>query len=142
MEPTQHNSKKAGYVGLFVVAVGAFLVGYLLYPELHQKKGMHRMSDGSMMEDSGSMKEVHDMQKMMHDMNANLVDKTGDDFDVAFLEEMIPHHLGAIEMAELALATSKRPELIQLAKEIIAAQQKEINMMRDWQRTWFGVQAQ
>ena len=42
----------------------------------------------------------------------------------------------------MVLAQSKRPELIQLANDIIAAQQKEIDMMRGWQRTWFGIQAQ
>ncbi len=66
----------------------------------------------------------------------------GNEFDAAFLEEMIPHHIGAIKMAQLALTNSKRPEILQMAKDIISAQEKEIDTMRDWQKTWFGIQAQ
>ncbi len=78
------------------------------------------------------------MDQMMDAMSASLAGKTGDAFDKAFLEEMIPHHQGAIVMARLVLATSKRPELITLANEIIAAQQKEIDMMQQWQSEWFN----
>lgn len=66
-----------------------------------------------------------------------LYGKTGDDFDKAFLEEMIVHHKGAIDMAYMLKATSKRPELLQLADEIVVAQTKEISQMELWLSTWF-----
>jgi uncharacterized protein (DUF305 family) len=78
-----------------------------------------------------------DMKSMMQDMNAGLVGKTGDEFDKAFLSEMIVHHQGAVEMAQVVLKNSKRPELIKLANDIIAAQTKEIDMMKGWQTQWF-----
>jgi uncharacterized protein (DUF305 family) len=40
-------------------------------------------------------------------------------------------------MAQQVLATSKRPELIKLANDIISAQTKEIAQMKEWQKAWF-----
>lgn len=54
----------------------------------------------------------------------------GQNIDRHFIEEMIPHHDGAIAMAELALERSERTEILALSKEIIEAQKKEIVQMR------------
>lgn len=101
----------------------------------HGPSEYHKMPDGTMMmnhtNQSGSM------ASMMHDMNASLEGKTGDAFDKAFLEEMVIHHEGAVDMAKKVLEVSKRPELIRLANEIIAAQTKEIQMMNRWKAEWF-----
>lgn len=78
-----------------------------------------------------------DMSTMMQGMKSGLSGKTGDDFDKAFLSEMIIHHQGAVMMAQAVLTTSHRPELLKLANDIIAAQTKEIDMMQMWQKTWF-----
>jgi uncharacterized protein (DUF305 family) len=77
------------------------------------------------------------MHTTMDSMTATLSGKTGDVLDKAFLDEMIVHHEGAIEMAALLLAGSKRPELIKLAKDIIAAQTREVQMMKEWRSQWF-----
>src|SRR3989344_686719 len=58
--------------------------------------------------------------------------------DRHFIEEMIPHHEGAIEMAKLALLRSKRPEMLSLSNGIIEAQEREINNMKGWYEAWFG----
>lgn len=60
--------------------------------------------------------------------------------DRHFIEEMIPHHEGAIEMAKVALEKSKRPEVLSLARGIVEAQTKEINDMRTWYKAWFGTE--
>jgi len=52
--------------------------------------------------------------------------------DHDFTTQMIPHHQGAIDMAEALLVYGKDPELRQLAKGIIAEQQNEIQVMRLW----------
>jgi uncharacterized protein (DUF305 family) len=49
--------------------------------------------------------------------------------DVAFAQGMIPHHVGAIDMAELVEGRTDRPELLGLAEEIIAAQGPEIEQL-------------
>jgi uncharacterized protein (DUF305 family) len=59
-------------------------------------------------------------------------------FDLRFVDAMIPHHQGAVVMAREVLQKSKRPELRQLATAIIRAQQKEINQMQQWRRSWYA----
>jgi len=60
--------------------------------------------------------------------------------DKHFIEEMIPHHEGAIEMAELAKTRSNRPEIKTLADSIIKSQTVEIEQMKEWYKNWFGVE--
>jgi Ca2+-binding EF-hand superfamily protein len=45
---------------------------------------------------------------------------------------MIPHHQSAIDMAEAYLEHGDDPELTNLANEIIAAQQAEIEFLQNW----------
>jgi uncharacterized protein (DUF305 family) len=44
---------------------------------------------------------------------------------------MIPHHEQAIVMSEIALTNSSSEEILVLAQEIKAAQEKEIALMKD-----------
>jgi uncharacterized protein (DUF305 family) len=59
--------------------------------------------------------------------------------DRKFIEEMIPHHEGAIAMAEVALQRSTNPDVLTLSRGIIEAQTKENNDMSAWYLAWFGV---
>lgn len=54
------------------------------------------------------------------------------DPDVAFVQGMIPHHRGAVDMAEIVLKHGKDPETRALASRIIAAQRDEIAEMEAW----------
>ncbi len=58
--------------------------------------------------------------------------------DQHFIVMMIPHHDGAIAMADLALTRAKRPEIKELARSIKASQTSENAQMRTWYRQWFG----
>jgi len=79
----------------------------------------------------------NDMATMsMDDMNASLATKSGDDFDKAFIDLMIEHHQGAIEMAELATTKAKHQEIKKLSLDIISAQQAEITTMKEWSQAW------
>ncbi len=69
-------------------------------------------------------------EKMMKEMSAPPY--TGDT-DKDFVAHMIPHHQGAIDMAEVELKYGKDPELKRLAKNIINAQHDEIGFMKRWQ---------
>jgi uncharacterized protein (DUF305 family) len=75
------------------------------------------------------------------DMNMDLGPKD-EAFDLRFIDAMIPHHEGAVDMAEEALQKSKRPEIQQLAQSIIAAQDQEIAQMREWRKTWYPTMAE
>lgn len=61
---------------------------------------------------------------------------TGDEHDRFYIANMIAHHQGAVDMAKLAQANAKRPELKTMANDIISAQTTEINNMLSWQKAW------
>ncbi|MCP9884246.1 DUF305 domain-containing protein [Synechococcus sp. ATX 2A4] len=58
--------------------------------------------------------------------------------DQRFIVMMIPHHDGAIAMADLALTRTTRPEINELAKRIKASQTSENAEMRAFYQQWFG----
>ncbi len=58
-------------------------------------------------------------------------------FDALFIDSMIMHHEGAIEMAQQAVQDAERPEIQQLAQEIIDAQHQEIAQMQEWRQPWY-----
>lgn len=93
----------------------------------------HMMGDGRMMHNSSM-----GMSGAMDEMMQALEGKTGDEFDKAFLNEMIMHHQGAVEMAEAALENAKHEEIKTMAHAIISAQTTEIKQMQDWQKAWYG----
>jgi uncharacterized protein (DUF305 family) len=64
--------------------------------------------------------------------------KADKEFDLRFLDAMIPHHEGAIQMAQDLQQKSQRPEMVELAKNIITSQQSEIDEMKQWRKTWYG----
>ena len=81
--------------------------------------------------------EMPGMAMSMMDISPDHMQKmTGAAFDRMFVDMMIPHHEGALTMAGDALAKSQRPEVKKLAQEIIAAQQREIEMMKRWTEEW------
>ncbi|MFN9173673.1 MAG: DUF305 domain-containing protein [Synechocystis sp.] len=59
-------------------------------------------------------------------------------FDLRFINAMIPHHQGAVVMAQQVLDNGDRPELKQLAQAIITAQNQEIEQMQQWRKDWYG----
>lgn len=84
------------------------------YP--YNSSGMEGMDHGGMM--SGE------------DMSA-LEAATGAEANRLFLEQMIEHHEGAIDMAEVELDSGSNPDALALAQRIIDSQTAEIETMRD-----------
>ena len=72
--------------------------------------------------------------------NQNLTSRTESvsSLDQHFIEQMMPHHEGAIAMANLALEKAMRPEIKELAKTIVRAQESENQQMKSWYKDWFG----
>jgi uncharacterized protein (DUF305 family) len=62
---------------------------------------------------------------------------TSDTVDQYFIEQMIPHHEGAVAMAMLALDKAEHPQLKTFVSTIISTQGQEINTMRSWYSTWY-----
>ena len=69
----------------------------------------------------------------MKTMMAGMMVKPSGDIDADFAAMMIPHHQGAIDMAAVELKYGSDAAILQLAREIKAAQQPEIDRMRAWQ---------
>lgn len=70
--------------------------------------------------------------------NSNSQTASAGALDRHFIEQMIPHHDGAIAMANLALEKAKRTEIKTLAQAIVSAQESENQQMKSWYRDWFG----
>jgi uncharacterized protein (DUF305 family) len=71
------------------------------------------------------------MQGMVDDATmVKLEALKGPEFDELWLKSMISHHQGAIEMANVEIKDGTNPEMITLAKNIVSAQQAEIDQMK------------
>ena len=99
------------------------------YPKAGNQPVAYDTSQGHMMPmSSDQMKSM----MMQHDLGA-----ANAEFDLRFIDAMIPHHEGAITMAKDALSKSRRPEIKKLAQDILTSQQKEINQMKQWRQAWY-----
>lgn len=72
-------------------------------------------------------------------MNRGMEMKT--QVDRTFIEMMIPHHQGAVEMAKMAISRAKNSEVKKLAQSIIKDQNREIQQMQTWYKQWYGAEA-
>jgi uncharacterized protein (DUF305 family) len=80
-------------------------------------------------------------EKTFGDLMANAMDvmhrdmhnaEYSGDADHDFVTMMLPHHQGAIDMAQALLLYGKDPQMRRLAQEIITDQQSEIQLMQLW----------
>ncbi|NJM40041.1 MAG: DUF305 domain-containing protein, partial [Anaerolineae bacterium] len=58
-------------------------------------------------------------------------------FDAQFIDGMIIHHQGAIDMANDALTKAEKPEIKTLSQAILKAQDAEIKQMKGWRTQWY-----
>ncbi len=91
-----------------------------------QRGGMAGMDHGEMGAD--------DMASMSRDM----VMPNGEYSDKAFIDAMVPHHEGAVEMAEVAQENAEHAEIKTLAEDIISAQEAEIDTFGEIRQEKFG----
>jgi uncharacterized protein (DUF305 family) len=84
---------------------------------------MASMAPGEVMTGSGDMAGM--------DMSA------ANAFDLRFIDSMLPHHEGAVAMAQQALQQAEHPEIKKMAQQIIAAQEAEIKQLQDWRAAWY-----
>lgn len=131
------NSNKHLWFGL-----GGIVVGLILALLFNQPSNFRMMVDRGDFADraSGVDREIDrndHMHSTMQGMMMGLDGLQGDQFDEAFIDQMIIHHEGAIVMAESALKYSNRQEIKNLANAIISAQTKEIEQMKSWRNEWF-----
>lgn len=75
---------------------------------------------------------------MTHDAQTNQALRAADPFDRAFVDEMVPHHEGAVKMSGVVLKSTKDAELRKLAEEIVSTQKREIKQMNAFRVKNFG----
>jgi uncharacterized protein (DUF305 family) len=142
----EKNNATIIVAGLGIVL--AFIIGFMSY-NLGMESGARNMHMGmmDMDEKSGTEKpeKLEKVEKMgmmdhsqmtMDEMTEGLKGLKGDAFDKAFVEMMIVHHQGAVDMAKAIPENAKHTELKKLGVEIISAQTKEIQMMKQWLKDW------
>ncbi|KKR16445.1 MAG: hypothetical protein A2186_03170 [Candidatus Levybacteria bacterium RIFOXYA1_FULL_41_10] len=129
------NEYLYGIIGLLAgLVIAVFFANNAVNTGNTRMMGMMGMRQQSLSCPMASVEKDKSMSMM--EMMEGLEGKAGDDFDKTFIEEMIEHHQGAIDMAKEAQVYGKHDEIKNLADEIISAQTREIEMMRRWQKDW------
>ena len=65
-----------------------------------------------------------------------MTDPSGKEFDIAFVDSMVPHHQGAIAMARDAMVRAQHEEVKAIAREIAEREQREVEKLERWKRQW------
>ena len=80
----------------------------------------------------------HDMSE--HDMKdmEELEQSTGPAFELRFMSLMTVHHTLAVERAGIAARRARHPQLRRLARQMVTAQEREIDQFREWTVEWYA----
>ena len=100
--------------------------------------GMGGMDHGGMGGDDTSSSTAMSSQMpgmMSADEMSQLTAASGADFDKLFLEMMITHHQGAVEMADTEIANGSNPDALALAESIKSSQTQEVTTMQQLLQT-------
>jgi len=112
-----------------IAVTAALAVGALAQSGGHGGHSGHAPAAGNT--DNAAVRAYREANDRMHQGMA--IAFTGD-ADVDFAMGMIPHHEGAIDMARIVLKYGSDPDIRQLAEEVVATQEAEIQILRDWLR--------
>ena len=72
------------------------------------------------------------------EMARQMVMQNGKYSDKAFINAMVPHHQGAIEMARVALENAEHEEIQEVSRNIVSTQQSEIEELKSIKQEEFG----
>ena len=106
--------------------------------------GMEGMDHGGSGEQAGQETTGGGMAGMDHgsmnpeDMARQMVAPNGEYSDEHFIGAMVPHHQGAVEMAEVALENAEHEQIRRLAEDIVTAQETEIEELKQIKEQEYG----
>jgi uncharacterized protein (DUF305 family) len=87
---------------------------------------------------SGGMSGTEGVDHGSGGMASGMLMKNGRYSDERFINAMVPHHQGAVDMARVALKNAEHPEIQQLAENIISTQKAEIGELKSIKQEEFG----
>ncbi len=93
----------------------------------------HSTMDHGNMNHGGMNHSMMDHSQMQSSPNA-----ASAPYDLQFLDTMIAHHQGAVDMSKPALEKAEHGELKEFARHIIADQEREIAQMKQWREQWYA----
>ena len=88
--------------------------------------------DMQMQMDPNEAKFMQDMNVKMKQMDEGMAAPMSGNVDRDFVIMMIPHHKGAVDMAQGELSYGKDPEMRKLAQDIVDNQNAQIALMKNW----------
>ena len=121
------NTKTIIAVAL-VALIGA--AGYA-FKQTAVSADMPKMDHSAMVMADG-MDSTKGYQTVMAEMMKGMMQPMTGKPELDFVQGMLPHHQGAIDMAKVVLKFGKDPEIKNLAENVIKAQEGEIAVMKDW----------
>ncbi len=105
-------------------------------------EGMDHGGENGANKPKGEAKGKDGMQGMDHGdmggMASGMLMNNGKYSDERFIDAMVPHHEGAVQMARVALENAEHPQIEQLAESIVSSQEAEIEEMRSIKKKEFG----
>lgn len=122
-----------------VIRFGRILAAVLALSMLAPGIAAASSHEGGSMQMDGSMKMSGD--QMMQGMNSALSDLEsldGEEFEVAYVNQIIPHHQGALEMARAVVDSAPNPEVREAAARVIEDQEKEIGELTTFLKDTYG----
>lgn len=106
-----------------VIATGIYIYGLNTKPDAQNQR-------------AGDTTSAVSSDSQLTELEAQYAAMKGEDYDRAFITDMVAHHQGAVAMAYPALEKAKYPELKTLAQGIIDSQLGEIRNMETWKKDW------
>ena len=110
-------------------------------PEQPKTTGEHSTNaNGSVKteEHNTSHREPVNDNSMNHSAMQSAPNAAAQAYDLQFLDTMIAHHEGAVEMGKAAEMKTQNPELKRFAAQIVTDQTREIAQMKRWREQWFA----
>jgi len=89
-------------------------------------------ADLQMQMDPNETKFMQNMNVKMKQMEKDMAAPMSGNVDRDFVIMMLPHHKGAVDMAQGELSYGKDPDMRKLAQEIVDNQNAEIALMKKW----------